>query len=75
MLLYCQHKAKVLDEDECKYVVSDIRKWEWEWEWKWRLVSCLWVKPFEDIKKVIQYLEKEHFDREAFQVLQGESVC
>ena len=69
MLLYCQHKAKVLDEDECKYVVSDI------WKWELRLVSCLWVKPFENIKEVIQYLEKEHFDRKAFQSLQGESVC
>ena len=61
--------AKVLDEDECKFVVSGRQKWEL------RLVSCLWIKPFEDIQKVIQYLEKEHFDREALQALQGESVC
>ena len=38
-------------------------------------MSCLWVKPIEDIKEVIQFLEKEHFDRKAFQALQGESVC
>ena len=63
--------AKVLDEDECKFVVSG----RWKWKWELRLVSCLWVKPFEDIQKVIQYLEKEHFDRNALQALQGESVC
>ena len=55
----------------CKFVVSDF----WIWKWELRLVFCLLVKPFEDIKKVIQYLEKEHFDRKAFQALQGESVC
>ena len=50
-------------------------EWKLKMDWKQKFVLCLWVKPFEEIKKVIQYLEKEHFDRKAFQVLQGESVC